>query len=54
QPKFEIRNRRMIGAEALLRAVDARGQALSPYYVLEIAERHRLLADFEWSTIEAV
>lgn len=54
QPKFEMRNRRMIGAEALLRAVDARGQALSPYYVLEIAERHRLLAEFEWSTIEAV
>ena len=54
QPKFEMRNRRMIGAEALLRAVDARGQALSPYYVLEIAERHRLLVEFEWSTIEAV
>ncbi|MFK3778583.1 EAL domain-containing protein [Agrobacterium sp. NPDC089420] len=54
QPKFEIHNRRMIGAEALLRAIDARGQALSPYYVLEIAERHRLLVEFEWSTIEAV
>jgi EAL domain-containing protein (putative c-di-GMP-specific phosphodiesterase class I)/GGDEF domain-containing protein len=54
QPKFEMHNRRMIGAEALLRAVDARGQPLSPYYVLEIAERHRLLVEFEWSTIEAV
>ncbi len=54
QPKFEIQNRRMIGAEALLRAVDPRGQPLSPYYVLEIAERHRLLAQFEWSTVEAV
>lgn len=54
QPKFEMHNRRMIGAEALLRAVDARGQRLSPYYVLEIAERHRLLVEFEWSTIEAV
>ena len=54
QPKFEMHNRRMIGAEALLRATDARGQALSPYYVLEIAERHRLLVEFEWSTIEAV
>lgn len=54
QPKFEIHNRRMIGAEALLRATDAQGKALSPYYVLEIAERHRLLVEFEWSTIEAV
>ena len=54
QPKFEMHNRRMIGAEALLRATDVRGQALSPYYVLEIAERHRLLVEFEWSTIEAV
>lgn len=54
QPKFEIHTRRMVGAEALLRAVDTNGQALSPYYVLEIAERHRLLVDFEWSTIEAV
>ncbi|MDH6294558.1 diguanylate cyclase/phosphodiesterase [Agrobacterium fabrum] len=54
QPKFEIHNRRMIGAEALLRAIDTHGQALSPYYVLEIAERHRLLVEFEWSTIEAV
>ncbi|MCP2154325.1 GGDEF domain-containing phosphodiesterase [Agrobacterium tumefaciens] len=54
QPKFEMHNRRMIGAEALLRAVDACGQPLSPYYVLEIAERHRLLVEFEWSTIEAV
>ncbi|UXS31264.1 EAL domain-containing protein [Agrobacterium tumefaciens] len=54
QPKFEMHNRRMIGAEALLRAVDVRGQPLSPYYVLEIAERHRLLVEFEWSTIEAV
>lgn len=54
QPKFEIHTRRMIGAEALLRAVDAHGQTLSPYYVLEIAERHRLLAEFEWSTIDAV
>ncbi|MND48176.1 putative membrane protein YjcC [compost metagenome] len=54
QPKFEMHNRHMIGAEALLRATDGRGQALSPYYVLEIAERHRLLVEFEWSTIEAV
>lgn len=54
QPKFEMCNRRMIGAEALLRATDGRGQALSPYYVLEIAQRHRLLADFEWATVEAV
>lgn len=54
QPKFEMHNRRMIGAEALLRAVDARGQPLSPYYVLEIAERHRMLVEFEWSTIEGV
>lgn len=34
--------------------MDVRGQPLSPYYVLEIAERHRLLVEFEWSTIEAV
>jgi EAL domain-containing protein (putative c-di-GMP-specific phosphodiesterase class I)/GGDEF domain-containing protein len=54
QPKLEIRTRCMVGAEALLRAVDASGRPLSPYYVLEIAERHRLLVEFEWSTIEAV
>lgn len=54
QPKLDMRSRRMVGAEALLRAVDAGGKPLSPYYILEIAERHRLLVEFEWSTIEAV
>lgn len=54
QPKLEMRSGRMIGAEALLRAVDAGSKPLSPYYVIEIAERHRMLIEFEWSTIEAV
>jgi len=54
QPKLEMRSGQMVGAEALLRADDAGGRPLSPYYVFEIAARHRMLIELEWSTIEAV
>lgn len=54
QPKFALHDLRVVGAEALLRVVDAEGQPLPPPYVLEIAERHRLLVGLEWATIQAV
>ncbi|WP_068634963.1 bifunctional diguanylate cyclase/phosphodiesterase [Thauera butanivorans] len=54
QPQFELRSRRMVGAEALLRATDAAGKPLSPLYVLEVAERHRMLVELEWATVRAV
>ncbi|WP_200932505.1 bifunctional diguanylate cyclase/phosphodiesterase [Pseudorhodoferax sp. Leaf267] len=54
QPKFALRNLRTVGAEALLRVSDEQGQPLPPPYVLEIAERHRLLVGLEWATLQAV
>jgi EAL domain-containing protein (putative c-di-GMP-specific phosphodiesterase class I) len=54
QPKYNIVSNRIVSAEALLRAKDRNGNALSPGYVLEIAARHRLVAAFEWATIESV
>lgn len=54
QPKFALADMRVLGAEALLRASDADGAPLPPPYVLEIAERHRLLVGLEWSTVQAV
>jgi len=54
QPKFSLRDMRIVGGEALLRCVDEQGAPLPPPYLLEIAERHRLLPGLEWSTVQAV
>lgn len=54
QPKCEITTGRTVGAEALLRARDPDGNAISPFHVIEIAERYHLLLELEWCTIEAV
>ncbi len=53
-PKCDLRTREVIGAEALLRTHDSLGQPVPPGQVLLLAARHRLLAAFEWSTIERV
>lgn len=54
QPKCELGSGEIIGAEALLRARDARGHPLPPPLVLEVAVRNQLLIELEWCTIETV
>ncbi len=54
QPKFCLRRGTVIGAEALLRARDEQGAAISPLLILEVIRHHDLQHAFEWSTIEAV
>lgn len=54
QPKCEITTGRTVGAEALLRARDFDGNDISPFHIIEIAERYHLLLELEWCTIEAV
>jgi len=51
-PKFDLRTRKVLGAEALLRLRDGLGQHVPPGQVLVLAARHKLLPAFEWSTIE--
>lgn len=53
QPKFCLATRRIVGAEALLRARSEHGAVISPLYVLDVARRHELLQAFEWATIDA-
>lgn len=53
QPKFCLATRRVVGAEALLRARSEHGAVISPLYVLDVARRHELLQAFEWATIDA-
>lgn len=53
-PKCDLRTREVLGAEALLRFRDGHGQHVPPGQVLVLAARHKLLAAFEWSTIERV
>ncbi|NBF06735.1 EAL domain-containing protein [Pseudomonas sp. Fl5BN2] len=54
QPKFCLRQRTVIGAEALLRARDGQGAAISPLLILDVVRHQELLQAFEWATIEAV
>lgn len=54
QPKCRLRTGEIIGAEALLRAVDASGHDVPPAHVLELAARNHLLIELEWCTIETV
>ncbi len=51
QPKFELHTRRIVGAEALLRATDAEG-SIPPGALLSIASSYQLLSALEWCTIE--
>ena len=51
-PKFHLRTRAVVGAEALLRFNDGLGQHVPPGQVLVLAARHKLLPAFEWCTIE--
>ena len=54
QPKCDLGSGRVIGAEGLLRATDARGNPVPPPLVLEVAVRNQLLIELEWCTIETV
>ena len=54
QPKCNLRSGEVLGAEALLRAKDARGHPIPPPLVLEVAARNQLLIEFEWCTVETV
>jgi len=51
-PKCDLCTREVLGAEALLRCHDDQGALVPPGQVLALAVRHKLLAAFEWSTIE--
>ena len=51
-PKCDLRSREVVGAEALLRLHDADGAPVPPMQVLAVATKHKLLAAFEWCTIE--
>ncbi|APW36758.1 hypothetical protein RD110_05760 [Rhodoferax koreense] len=54
QPKCQLHTGEIIGAEALLRALDVRGGEVAPAHMLEVAARNHLLVEFEWCTIETV
>jgi len=51
-PKCDLHSRRVVGAEALLRFRDEQGALVSPGLIVALATRHRMLAAFEWSTLE--
>jgi EAL domain-containing protein (putative c-di-GMP-specific phosphodiesterase class I) len=51
-PKCDLHRRSVVGAEALLRFHDEHGALVSPEQVVALAARHRMLAAFEWSTLE--
>lgn len=53
-PKCDLLTHAVLGAEALLRFRDEHGQPVPPGQVLALATRHKLLAAFEWCTIEQV
>lgn len=53
-PKCDLRNGHVLGAEALLRLHDEDGTLVPPGQVIALAARHKLLAAFEWSTVERV
>jgi diguanylate cyclase len=54
QPKCQLPDGIVIGAEALLRAVDSRGRPISPPNVLNVVAGRQLLASFEWATLQSV
>lgn len=54
QPKLRLRDRRVVGAEALLRMSDAQGQPISAMRALSVFQRHGRMAEFEWVSLRAV
>jgi len=52
QPKCSLASGETVGAEALLRCVDAQGEPVSPARVLAVVNKTQLFAAFEWATIE--
>ncbi|SFS02312.1 diguanylate cyclase/phosphodiesterase [Stenotrophomonas maltophilia] len=51
QPKYRLRDRQLIGAEALLRMCDGDGHRIAPMRVVSLVRRRGRLADLEWATL---
>lgn len=51
QPKCDLRSGVVVGAEALLRAVDIDGRPISPARIINLAANRQILAAFEWATL---
>lgn len=53
QPKHRLRDRQLVGAEALLRMRDGQGRPIAPMRVISLLRRQGRLADLEWATLQS-
>lgn len=53
QPKHRLQDRRLVGAEALLRMRDGEGRMVTPMRVISLLRRQGRLADLEWATLQS-
>ena len=53
QPKHRLRDRQLVGAEALLRMRDGEDRLIAPMRVISLLRRHGRLADLEWATLQS-
>ncbi|HFT6992642.1 MAG: GGDEF domain-containing protein [Stenotrophomonas maltophilia] len=53
QPKHRLQDRRLVGAEALLRMRDGEGRMITPMRVISLLRRQGRLADLEWATLQS-
>ncbi|WP_286071759.1 EAL domain-containing protein [Stenotrophomonas sp. 57] len=53
QPKHRLQDRRLVGAEALLRMRDGEGRLIAPMRVISLLRRHGRLAELEWATLQS-
>ncbi|HHA2384039.1 TPA: EAL domain-containing protein [Stenotrophomonas maltophilia] len=53
QPKHRLQDRRLVGAEALLRMRDTEGRMIAPMRVISLLRRHGRLAELEWATLQS-
>ena len=54
QPKCDLRSSVVVGAEALLRAVDIDGRSIPPPRIVNLAANRQILSAFEWATVHVV
>ncbi|HID9473894.1 TPA: EAL domain-containing protein [Stenotrophomonas maltophilia] len=53
QPKHRLQDRRLVGAEALLRMRDTEGRMIAPMRVISLLRRQGRLAELEWATLQS-
>ena len=53
QPKHRLQDRKLVGAEALLRMRDGEGRLIAPMRVISLLRRQGRLAELEWATLQS-